>query len=448
MSVLAPLWREGMLLGPQHLQQADRAHEARLSSALRAALPLAWGVVRLVIDPAALTAGSLRLTALEAVMPDGSPVRADGPEDLPPALPLAERWQDGAAGTTVHLLLPLPSPGGIDVADDGVHEGRRTRWRKRCLEQPDASGGRPRPIELLVPNLRLALDHEDRDGCAALPVAQITRPAADRFESDLRMAPPCLRIDAAPCLVETLRRIEEQMAARASELAAHRRSRTRGLVEFAVADVGAVLTQQALGAHLALLRGRIAAAWAHPADLHDQLVSLGGELAALDGGDDAGVFPAYDHLRPHRSFTALEERLRGLLRAVVHTRYVPMPVSRVAERLLAGTIPEQATAGAQVFLAVVSEVPADRVIRDVPLRARVASQGRIDALIAASMPGVRLAYVPVPPAEIPVQPGGAYFRLECSGAEWEQAARTRSLAVFLPPELASARVEFLALKDA
>ncbi len=448
MSTLAPSWREGLLLGPQHLQQADRANEARLAAVLRAVLPLAWGVVRLAHDPAALAAGSLQLTALDAVMPDGSAVRADGPDDLPPALPLAERWSDGAAGTTVHLLLPLPSPGGIDVAEDGVHEGRRTRWRRRCVELPDAAGGRPRPIELLVPNLRLALDHEDCDSCAALPVARIARPAADRFELDADMAPPCLRIDAAACIIGRLRRIEELIAARASELAAHRRSRTRGLVEFAVADVGAVLTQQALGAHLALLRGRIEAGWSHPAELHDQLVALGGELAALDGGEDAGAFPTYDHLRPHRSFSIMEERLGGLLRSVVHTRYVPMPVTRVGERLLAGTIPEAVTAGAQIFLAIVSEVPAERVIRDVPLRARVASQGRLDALIAASLPGIRLAYVPVPPPEIPVQPGGAYFRLETQGPEWEQATRTRSIAVFLPPDLTSARVEFLALKDA
>jgi len=122
-------------------------------------------------------------------------------------------------------------------------------------------------------------------------------------------------------------------------------------------------------------------------------------------------------------------------------------VTRAGERLLAGSIPEQVTAGAQVFLAIVSDIPAERVIRDVPLRARIASQGRIDALVAASMAGIRATYVPVPPQEIPVQPGGSYFRLEPLGSEWDLAMRTRSLAVFLPPDLAGARVEFLALKD-
>jgi type VI secretion system protein ImpJ len=316
------------------------------------------------------------------------------------------------------------------------------------VELPDMAGGRPRLVELRLANLRLILGDQELDGLTALPIARLVRAAADRFELDVATAPPCLRIDASAALMAHLRRIEELTAARLGELSAHRRSRSRGLVEFAVADIGAVLTLQTLGAHLAMLRQRIAAGWIHPAAMHEQLVALCGELAALDGAGDPGELPPYEHHLPHRGFAALEERLRSLLRTVVHTRYVPIPVSRAGERLLAAAIPEQATAGAQLFLAIVSDQPAERVIRDVPLRARVASQGRIDALVAASMAGIRVGYVPVPPQEIPVQPGGAYFRLEPGGAEWDFAMRTRSLAVFLPPELAAARVEFLALKDA
>lgn len=445
---LMPLWREGMLLGPQHLQQAGRAAAASLAAALRACAPLGHGVVRLVHDPDALSSGSFRLLALEAVLPDGTTLSGADDEDLPPALPLAGRWPGDAPRATVHLLLPLPSVGGVDAADDGVHAGRRTRWRRRTVELPDAAGGRPRLVELAAPNLRLALDGEDLDGCAALPLAELARTAADRWELDAEAAPPCLRLDAAPALLACCRRIADLVAARAAELAAHRRARARGLVEFAVGDIGAVLTLQALGAHLAVLRQRIAAGWPHPATVHEGLVALAGQLAALDGGEDPGTLPGYDHRRPHAAFAAIETRLRGLLGSVVHTRYVPIPLATAGERMLAGAIPEQATAGAQLFLAVVSPLPSERVIKEVQTRAKVASHGRIDALIAASLGGIRLHYVAVPPPEIPVQPGGAYFRLETAGAEWDLASRTRSLAVFLPPDLAGARVEFLALKDA
>ncbi len=447
MTIPSPLWREGMMLGPQHLQQADRACADQLAMAMRAVAPLAHGVVRLQHDPAALAAGVFRLLALEAVLPDSTAVRCDDPDELPAAVALSERWPTGETACPVYLALSMPAISGVDVSDEGVHEGRRTRWRRRTAELPDATGGRPRLVELRLANLRLVLGGENLDDASVLPIARLVHPAADRFEFDATSAPPCVRIDAAPALLGHLRRIEELIAARVTELIAHRRSRARGLVEFAVADIGAVLTLQTLGAHLAVLRQRQAAGWIHPASMHEQLVALCGELAALDGGSDAGDLPSYDHHQPHVGFSALEGRLRALLRSVVHTRYVPIPVTRAGERLLAGSIPEQVTAGAQVFLAIVSDIPAERVIRDVPLRARIASQGRIDALVAASMAGIRATYVPVPPQEIPVQPGGSYFRLEPLGSEWDLAMRTRSLAVFLPPDLAGARVEFLALKD-
>ena len=113
----------------------------------------------------------------------------------------------------------------------------------------------------------------------------------------------------------------------------------------------------------------------------------------------------------------------------------------------AAQLPEQVGEGARLFLAVISTLPAERVIKDLPARGKVASHGRLDTLVASAMPGICLSYQSVPPPEVPVQPGGAYFLLEPGGAEWEQAMRTRTLAVFLPPELAQARIEFMALRS-
>jgi type VI secretion system protein ImpJ len=442
-----PLWREGLLIGPQHLQQAARAAEERAAALWRALAPHGHGLVELVLDEAALGDGAVRLLRLEAVLPDGTPVRAAG-DDLSAALPLARRWPAGAEAATVHLLLPLPGRDGPDVAEGGVAEGRRTRWLPARAELPDQAGGRPREVELLRPNLILALDGEDLSGAAGLPLLRLRRSGDGRWEADSGFAPPCLRLGAAPALAALAGRIQGRLAARLSELLAQRRSRARGLVEFAVADVGAVLAAQAIAGALPELR-LLATAGAHPLALHRRLAGLTGELAALAGAAEADAPPpAYDHEAPLTGLAALAERLDALLGGVVHARYLPIPVREVAERIRAGAIPERALTGARLFLAVICDLPAERVIRDVPLRARVAAQGRLDALVAAALPGIRLAYVPVPPPEVPVQPGGAYFELEARGGEWDHALRAQSLAVFLPPELSSARIEFLALLDA
>ena len=48
------VWSEGMLVSPQHLQQADLYHERLLNERLGAAFPFAWGVSQVAIDPGAL----------------------------------------------------------------------------------------------------------------------------------------------------------------------------------------------------------------------------------------------------------------------------------------------------------------------------------------------------------------------------------------------------------
>jgi len=87
------------------------------------------------------------------------------------------------------------------------------------------------------------------------------------------------------------------------------------------------------------------------------------------------------------------------------------------------------------------------MLREIPMKAKIGSGGRIPQLIAQALPGIRPVYLGVPPAEIPVQPGGTYFQLELTGTEWDHVRKTRSLAIYLPPEFADVRAEFLAVKE-
>lgn len=440
------LWREGMLLSPQHFQQAGRAAAAEAAAALRLAAPLAVGVARLRHDPAQLAAGSFALLAVEALLPDGTPVLADGPADLPAPVDLAARLPAGAARAVIHLALPLAPAGTVAAAPGGIHAGRQVRWRAVQAEVADAVDGVVRTIEVVEPNLRLVVEGESLDGLAALPVAAVLREGADRFGLDPAFAPPALRLDAAPALHERVRETAAVAAARAAEIGAHRRSRGQGLVEFAVGDVATVLTLQAIGAALPGLRQAADAGWVHPAEVHARLAALAGQLIALAGEGDPGDLPAYDHRRPAEGFAALCDLLGRHLRTVTASRFAPLPTRPAGERVHAAQLPEH-LAGARIFLAVVSSLPAERVVRELPARGKVASHGRLDTLVASALPGIRLAYQATPPPEVPVQPGGAYFLLEPAGPEWEQARRTGTLAVYLPADLAQARVEFMAIRE-
>jgi hypothetical protein len=82
-------WHEGMLLSPQHFQQADLRNQALQGYMTLLAAPYGWGVIRLRINEAALMAGRFAVTDLEAVMPDGLLVQhADAAEANAPILQL------------------------------------------------------------------------------------------------------------------------------------------------------------------------------------------------------------------------------------------------------------------------------------------------------------------------------------------------------------------------
>ena len=64
-------WHEGMLLLPQHFQQADQRMQDLLHFHMASISPFHWGVKGYKVDPVLLINGILRFNELEAVLPDG-----------------------------------------------------------------------------------------------------------------------------------------------------------------------------------------------------------------------------------------------------------------------------------------------------------------------------------------------------------------------------------------
>ncbi|HEX7242632.1 MAG TPA: type VI secretion system baseplate subunit TssK [Longimicrobiaceae bacterium] len=140
-------WHEGMLLAPQHFQQASLRQEMLVHYHVQAAAPFHWGVRRLEINRNLLTGGTFRVTELEAVLPDGLavsyPARGDEPlqVDLKPLRDLARQLP-----LTIHLAVPVQRPEGESPA------GRLERHRAVPGEGVLDEHGDAAPVE--VPRLR------------------------------------------------------------------------------------------------------------------------------------------------------------------------------------------------------------------------------------------------------------------------------------------------------
>jgi len=160
-------WHEGMLLAPQHFQLAATRSEELLHYHVRSASPFHWGIRRLRLDTVLLTGGTLRVTELEAVMPDGllvvhgpgreTPLEADltlyaeearrGPLTVHLAVPARRREDEPFAGS----LARHESYEGREVADENTGEGAvpvpRLRPRAPVRPQVHDAAERVRAVE-------------------------------------------------------------------------------------------------------------------------------------------------------------------------------------------------------------------------------------------------------------------------------------------------------------
>jgi type VI secretion system protein ImpJ len=438
------VWHEGLFLAPQHFQQDERHLRWRLARLARSLHPHAWGLSALAIDGQALAHGAFALVAAEGIMPDGLAFSAGGDEAAPPSRQVELPAASDRFG--VFLVAAAERAGAIAASVDGMVDGRPTRWRRLLREVRDEHGSGAREIPVAVPNLRLAFEGEPLDDAVWIRIAEVGRAPGGGLSLLDGFAPPSLSIAASAPLRACLRRVSEMAAARIAELSAQRRARARGQVEIAAADTVAYLALQALSAAMPAIVQAARVGDAHPAAVHAEVARLAGALCALSLERSAAELPEYRHETPLLGLLELEQVLRDLLTAGSSARGTTLPSRRPEERVVAAELPEHALDGARLFVAVHADLPAERLLRDVPLKAKIAALGRLDALIAQALRGLRLAFIAVPPAEVPARPGWTYFEIAREGDEWIAARDARSLAIALPAELASATIEFLAVR--
>ncbi len=442
------LWSEGMFLTPHHFQQSERHLEHLLQRRFAAVRPLGWGVCRLQINPEALANGELMLSRVQALLPDGLSVDAPDYDALPPARAIEACFDAKKTVLGVYLASPLVRPGQAASGPDGAAGGRPVRYRRRQVTVADDAGGGEREIEVAAKSLRILFEGEPRDDYSSLKIAELGRSASGKYVLSETFVPPCLFLSASAPLAATLRRVLEIISAKSSELSAQRRQRATGLVEFTMSEAANFWFLHTVNAFIPVLMHYHQNPDVHPEGPFLALARLAGELFTFAGDGHPKDLPSYDHDSPGASFTGIEKRISDLMITVIPTRCTPVPLERVRDALFTARLrDDRLVEGGGLYLAVMSEVPEDKIIREVPMKAKVSASDRVDQLIAAALRGLPLKHLPTPPAEIPVQPGRQYFQVEKTGEHWEAVRKSRSISFYIPPEFKGLKLELMAVKE-
>lgn len=442
------LWHEGMFITPNHFQQADRHAASVLGRALRAVQPILRGLTDLEVDRDALGTGSFALRACAGVLPDGTVFTMPEADELPASRPFEAAFTAERERLGIYLCLPDSRPGLPSSDDPARPSSTPVRFRRRGVRVRDeVQGGSEREIPVGVAAFVLRFDGEALDGHTALRIAELVRSPSGGFAVAEDFAPPALCWGAAPPVARLLKRMVDICCAKAGELAAGRRQRTQGMVEFSVSESANYLLLHTLNGAIPGLMHLAANPRLHPEQVWRELARLCGTLHTFAAEGHPRDIPPYRHDELAATFAGLEARLRGLLDTSITARYLPIALSRAANGVWTGKVPEAALDGHRFYLSVQSSAPPEKVSQQTPAKAKVAAAGRVPLLVAQALKGLGLTYLSVPPGEIPAQPGCSYFEVQRSGDEWAGIAESRSIGVFLPPDFTDLKMEFMAVKE-
>lgn len=440
------LWEEGMFLGPQHFQQWDR-HNHRVLQARAAALQFhGWGFTHLALDPDALLGGEVAVKRVAGIFKDGTVADAPELDPLPAPRPVKDAMQPRQTSLRVFLAVADARIGSmVERAEAGAPPARYRRELLPVLEE--AGGALERDLAVGRLALRILLEGEAQDGCQVLPMASVVRGAGGNLEYDSRYIPPVLHVAAAPALADLLRRTVELLSAKSQELARKRGQRIGGSAQFSAAEAAGFWLLHTVNSWLPLVVHDHQQPRCHPETVYRDLAGLVGALCTFGREQSPRGLPAYDHAGLTATFAELERHVRELAVHVAPENCVPIPLQPRENDEFLGRVEDEALFDrAEFYLAVRANVGSDKVIREIPFKAKISSAQRLVELRTYNYSGIKMVHAPSPPADIPQRAGFHYFQLRREGQHWDAVKETRTLALFVPAEFAELELELVAVR--
>lgn len=424
------IWREGMLISPQHLQQQELFQEQTLHERLAAATPLSWGAQAVEFDAGALKSGRLELTRFEAVMPDGTDLRG---KPAAPSRTIGDHFPTTAKQLEVHV--------GIPVLREGVpnfHE-QDSEWRGRYLASARSVGDivmskNVRNIDVGAPAPVLLFGEEKNEDHVKLKVAEIVRDEDGSFTLSDSYIPPVLYIGASPVIMAGLREIMSLSVVKQRALTATRRQRDASSIEFAAADVTKYLLLNAINSGVPLLKHTSEEPKSSPLGAYLMLLSYAGGLSSFTGEIDPSSFPRFAFLDLRSCFLPMFQHIKTMLGAAVKDTSIKIPLEAREDGMWIGRLNEQRMVDCKDWvLAVESDSAEQQVANKLPQLSKMSSWKAISAIVKSATPGVPLLPTHRPPPEIAIRPGQVYFMIKKDDSYWRDVLAERTIAIYVPP---------------
>jgi type VI secretion system protein ImpJ len=301
-------WHDGMLLRPEHFQQADRRLDQLLHYQFSQALPFYWGVSQLKIDDVLLASGTVRILELEAVMPDGLVLSFHADDGDVLELNLADYEKDFKQGNQ-ELVIYLCVPEYRSDAASLASEFPRYQSVESGFVINENTGEEVPRFPCLHPHANLVAGTQPSARYVSLPILKVQNVQSNYVLA--KFTPPCLSVPLLTELGGLCTHIAQMIRNKAVFLADRVRSDQTSFM--AVESNQHIRTMMAalLSFEAQLQTGR-----AHPYHLYLALCTLAGNLSGLRPHEIPPAFTPYDHNNILQSFTTVTNYILSCLNAL------------------------------------------------------------------------------------------------------------------------------------
>lgn len=428
------LWREGVLLGPTHMQQQERHLLNQIHTRFCASQPYPWGFIRLSLDNQALTSGEFGVRELEAILPDGLHLKCSDAAHLPENRSFEQYFEATRESLLVRIGVPLERP-GIPSFDDESSEQeqkhRHTRFRVQTQEIYDLTLERERhEILTAIPRCRIIFENEPTDAYVSMPIARLVR-TKHGYQIDETFIAPSLCISAAPRLRLQLSGILVAARKRVETLRTKRRTHAySGTTN--EGDTSIYLWLFAIASSTPELETLIETPSLCPYDLFLALYRFAGQLSVLVPKYPEVPKISYSHIDPQVPFEAVFDLLYELLTYSFDDSYRRLPLTQRKDGLwIAESKDDFLSLQGDFVLAIKFGTDPQHAAEGIVNLAKFSSFHQISDLIHSALNGAGLRVLHRAPDELPYQENTIYLAIDQSSSHWESIKRNSNLALYL-----------------
>lgn len=443
MSMQKVVWREGMLLRPQHFQQNDRYYNNQLSIRTQLLSNNTWGFISLQIDHQYLNMGKIVVNEAQGVLPDGTffDIRQDI-EPLTLDIPI------NTNNTPVYLALPLTTENHIETRDADQTDVL-ARYVMREVEVVDSNtvDSTIMMINCCKPDFRLILgDEENNSAFVCLKICHILDSSSDKtVVLDGDYVPTFLNLHASSVLLSSLKEVISMLVHRGDRLA----ERIQASGKTQSAEVGDLLMLQLINRIEPILRHYLRAEKIHPEEVYKDLLRLYGELATYASESKR---PNTDYYYMHSDqglcYRKLMERLRQVLSMVLEQHAIELLLQQRAYGIQVSPLHDHSMLSNSKFILAASAACDPEFLRkNLPAHLKCGPVERIRQLVNLHLPGVKVKALPVAPRQIPFHSGKSYFSLELSSDELAQFEGSGGFAFHVSGSFDNLELKFWAIRN-